>query len=207
MGETEPTLPLTGTLETEAQSPRIDIPAHVDSWDEYFLNVAKAVSIKSKDPKCPVGAVIVSEDNIILSTGFNGLARGVYDDEKTLFDADEKLRMICHAETNAITNAARVGGRPLQGTTIYVTKFPCLGCCNGIIQAGIRRIYTHDNEFWNDDPADKDHSRKTRMLHEAHIKVDAPFHPTFKPGERITVPKKPPTRVPAITAPAITKAG
>jgi deoxycytidylate deaminase len=44
----------------------------VDSWDEYFLNIAKVVSIKSKDPKCPVGAVIVSEDNIILSTGFNG---------------------------------------------------------------------------------------------------------------------------------------
>jgi hypothetical protein len=37
---------------------------------------------------------------------------------------------------------------------------------------------------------DQDHSRKKRVLHEAHIVVDAPFHPTFAPTERITVPKK-----------------
>jgi len=51
---------------------RMSIPLRVDTWDDYFLNIAKVVSIKSKDPRCPVGAVIVSEDNIILSTGFNG---------------------------------------------------------------------------------------------------------------------------------------
>jgi len=158
------------------------------------LHVAKAISIKSKDPKCPVGAVIVSKDNIILSTGFNGLARGVHDDDQTLLDAAEKLKVICHAENNAITNAARVGGRPLEGSTIYVTKSPCLACCNAIIQAGIKRIYTHDDSFWNDDPADQDHSRKKRVLHEARIEVDAPYHPAFRPTEQITVPKKPPLR-------------
>lgn len=131
----------------------------------------------------------MSEDNLILSTGFNGLARGVHDDEYVLLDAAEKLRIICHAELNAIVNAARVGCR-LQGATIYVTKFPCLSCCNAIIQAGIKRVHTHDNEFWKDDPADKDHSRKPRVLHEAHIQVDAPFHPVFAPKEPITVPKK-----------------
>lgn len=204
MSEVEPALPMSRAPEQEAQPPRISIPAHVDNWDEYFLNIAKAVSIKSKDPKCPVGAVIVSGDNIILSTGFNGLPRGVHDDEQTLLDADEKLRVICHAEDNAIMNAARVGGRPLQGTIIYVTKFPCLACCNAIIQAGITRIYTHDDSFWNDDPADGDHSRKKRVLHEARIDVDAPYHPAFKPSEQITVPKK---KSPAreTTAPAIEK--
>lgn len=191
MSETEPTLPLSGALETETEASRISIPMYVDNWDEYFLNVAKVVSIKSKDPKCPVGAVIVSEDNVILSTGFNGLARGVHDDDQTLQDADEKIRVICHAEDNAIMNAARIGGRPLQGSTIYVTKFPCLACCNAIIQTGIKRIYTHDKEFWGDDPADRDHSRKKRVLHEAHIVVHAPFHPAFQPTEQITVPKKP----------------
>ena len=173
----------------EALADRISIPAQVEHWDEYFLNIAKVVSIKSKDPKCPVGAVIVSEDNVILSTGFNGMARGVYDDEDTLF-GDEKIRVICHAEGNAIMNAARVGGRPLQGTTIYVTKFPCIACCNAIIQAGIVRIYTRDNSFWDGDPLDKDHSLKKRVLHEAHIHVDAPFHDTFKPKEQIILPKR-----------------
>jgi dCMP deaminase len=174
----------------EAPTGRISIPAQVDNWDEYFLNIAKVVSIKSKDPKCPVGAVIVSEDNIILSTGFNGLPRGVHDDDQTLLNADEKLRVICHAENNAVMNAARVGGRPLEGATIYVTKFPCLACCNVVIQAGIKRIYTHDDVFWNDDRVDEDHSRKKRVLHEAGIEVNAPYHPEFMPSERITVPKK-----------------
>jgi len=204
VSDTEAVLPSSRAPEPQAQLDRIDVPAHVDSWDEYFLNIAKAVSIKSKDPKCAVGAVIVSEDNIILSTGFNGLARGVHDDDQTLLDADEKLRVICHAEVNAITNAARIGGRPLQGATIYVTKFPCLACCNVIIQAGIKRIYTHDAEFWNDDPADANHSRKMRVLHEAHIEVDAPYHSAFKPSEQITVPRK---KLPAreTTVPAVDK--
>jgi dCMP deaminase len=174
----------------QEDSSRISIPAEVDDWDEYFMHIAQAVSIKSKDPKCPVGAVIVSQDNIVMSTGFNGLPRGVHDDIQILLDADEKLKIICHAENNAILNAARVGGRPLQGTTIYVTKFPCLACCNAIIQAGIARICTHDHEYWKDDPFDKEHTRKPRVLHEAHVKVDAPYHPEFRPSEQITVPKK-----------------
>src|SRR5580700_4442881 len=82
------------------------VPDHVETWDDYFLNIAKVVSIKSKDPRCPVGAVIVSEDHIILSTGFNGMARGVHDDEEILADAVEKINVICHAENNAISNAA-----------------------------------------------------------------------------------------------------
>ena len=93
-------------------------PEHVDSWDEYFLWIAEAVAIKSKDPKCSVGAVIVSQDNIVLSTGFNGLARRIYDDERLLADAEEKLKVICHVEANAIFNAARIGVA-LHGTSIF----------------------------------------------------------------------------------------
>jgi len=193
MPDAEPVLPLSSAREPEAPG-RLSIPAHTDNWDEYFLCMALTASTKSKDPKCRVGAVIVSEDNVILSTGFNGLARGVHDDDEILRDAAEKLRVICHAEDNAILNAARVGAR-LQGATIYVTKFPCLACCNSIIQAGIKRIYTHDDRFWDDDPVDGDHTRKVKMLHDAHIKVDAPFHPTFMPKEQIPGPKKkPPAR-------------
>jgi hypothetical protein len=55
--------------------------------------------------------------------------------------------------------------------------------------AGIKRIYMHDDSFWKDDPVDRDHSRKRRVLHGAHIVVDAPYHPAFTPTEQITVPK------------------
>jgi dCMP deaminase len=193
-------LPIMESVEPSAKKDRIDLPAEVDTWEEYFLNIAKVVSIKSKDPKCPVGAVIVSEDNIVISTGFNGFARGVHDDEQILLNADEKLRVICHAELNAILNVARSGGRALLGAAIYVTKFPCLACCNLIIQAGIKHIYTHDKEFWNDDPVDKDHSRKKKVLHQAHIAVHAPYHPAFQPTEQIVVPKKSPGRVSKVPA-------
>ena len=57
------------------------------------------MSIKSKDPRCKVGAVIVSGNNVVLSTGFNGLARGVYDNEQLLADVDAKLRVVCHENT------------------------------------------------------------------------------------------------------------
>ena len=107
-----------------------------------------------------MGAVICATDNLIVSTGFNGLARGVYDDPSILNEQGEKLIWICHAEANAILNAARVGAR-LEGGTIFVTKFPCLDCCNAIVQAGISRVYTHDDKFWD---GDDDRERQRKML-------------------------------------------
>jgi len=186
------------------------IPEYVDRWDEYFSYMAAVVSIKSKDETCRVGAVIVSPSNVVLSTGFNGLARGVYDDKEILGnkdERDEKLRVMCHAEQNAILNAARVG-IAVAGASIYVTKFPCLACCNAIVQAGIVRIYTHDDWYWKHDPFDKEHWRKKSVLRQTHIKVEAPFHPDYSSEEPITVenirvtnirvPKKPPGRVTAV---------
>src|SRR5215813_14142780 len=82
---------------------------YVRDWDQYFHEIARTVARKSKDPKCQVGAVIASDDQLVLATGFNGLARGVFDAEDLLQDVDEKLKWICHAETNAIFNAARTG--------------------------------------------------------------------------------------------------
>jgi dCMP deaminase len=156
---------------------------HIKDWDQYFHNIARAVAQKSKDPNCRVGAVIVSEDQLVVSTGFNGLARGVFDAEDLLRNVNEKLKWICHAELNAISNVARIGV-PVKGGTIFVTKFPCFECCNAIAQAGLKRIYTLDNRYWDDDEFDgiecKDpHSRKRALLKQAGIRVDAPFHPDF----------------------------
>ena len=50
------------------------------SWDEYFMGIAKLTSGRSKDPNTQVGACIVSSDNRVLSTGYNGAPNG-YDDE------------------------------------------------------------------------------------------------------------------------------
>ena len=51
------------------------------SWDEYFMGVAILSGMRSKDPNTQVGCCIVSQDNKILSMGYNGLPIGCSDDE------------------------------------------------------------------------------------------------------------------------------
>ena len=51
------------------------------SWDEYFMGVAILSGMRSKDPNSQVGACIVSEDNKILSMGYNAYTNGCSDDE------------------------------------------------------------------------------------------------------------------------------
>ena len=41
-------------------------------WDVRFIELAKHISLWSKDPSTKVGCVVVGEDREIRSTGFNG---------------------------------------------------------------------------------------------------------------------------------------
>ena len=111
------------------------------NWDEYFMGIAKLAAKRSKDPNTQVGACIVSPDNIIISTGYNGMPKGCSDDE---FPWDRegqqdmtKYPYVVHAELNAILNA---NGRDLRGSRIYVALFPCNECAKAIIQSGISEV-------------------------------------------------------------------
>jgi dCMP deaminase len=148
-------------------------------WDDYFIGIAEAVSKKSKDPSCPVGAIIVSSDRLVVSTGFNGMARGLKDDRQTLSDKSKKLDWVVHAEHNAILNAARYGVST-QGCSLYVNKFPCFACMMVIVQAGIVRLYTSDHEYWKNDPLDASHDGKRYVQRVAQIEIVAPNHPDYK---------------------------
>lgn len=111
------------------------------------------VARRSKD-KPQVGAVIAREDgHIMLSSGYNGLAREVLDLTSRLKPKRGKLAWMCHAETNAIYNAVR-SGAALAGGTLYVTKFPCVMCASAIVQVGLLRLYTLDDDAWAGDPYD-----------------------------------------------------
>lgn len=106
-------------------------------WDAFFLELAKLVSTRSKDPSTKVGCVIVRGDRTVASLGYNGFARGVEDKESRLNDRDTKLAFTVHAEPNAII-AAR---EPLHGCTMYTWPFPpCANCAAMIIQAGIQCV-------------------------------------------------------------------
>ena len=111
------------------------------SWDEYFMGVAKMSALRSKDPNTQVGACIVSNDNKILSMGYNGLPRGCSDDEfpweREGAPLDNKYMYTAHSELNAILNYR---GGSLDNAKMYVTLFPCNECAKAIIQAGIKTI-------------------------------------------------------------------
>ena len=115
-------------------------------WDKHFIKLALLCATMSKDPRTRVGAVIVGPDKEVRSTGFNGFPRGIADTHERLHDKTEKLRLVVHAEVNAILNAARVG-IPLSGCTLYLAATddtggvwggpPCTRCSLDVIQSGI----------------------------------------------------------------------
>ena len=109
------------------------------SWDEYFLGIAMLAARRSKDPSTQVGACIVSPDNIIISTGYNGMPKGCSDDEFPWDRTGEETKYpyVVHAELNAILNA---NGRDLRGSRIYVALFPCNECAKAIIQSGVKEV-------------------------------------------------------------------
>ncbi|MBE6940975.1 MAG: dCMP deaminase family protein [Ruminococcaceae bacterium] len=109
------------------------------SWDEYFMGIAMLAAKRSKDPSTQVGACIVSQDNIIISTGYNGMPKGCSDDEFPWGREgdDTKYPYVVHAELNAILNA---NGRDLRGSRVYVALFPCNECAKAIIQSGVKEV-------------------------------------------------------------------
>lgn len=114
------------------------------SWDEYFITIAYAVSMKSKDPSTKVGCVVIGDDNEILSTGYNGFPRGVDDNKIDRYKGIDKYKWIACAERNAIYNAAR-NGTKLEGSTVYTNLLPCAECSKAMVQTGIKELIYHKN--------------------------------------------------------------
>ena len=115
----------------------------VISWDEFFMRVAVAAKLRSKDPRTQVGACIADHDHRILSVGYNGTPAGIDDDEfpwESTGDAlTDKHNYVIHAEANAILNY-RGSTKDLEGATVYVTLFPCHECAKTLVQAGIGEV-------------------------------------------------------------------
>ena len=127
------------------------------SWDEYFLNVAKAISMRSTCLRRKYGAVIVDTSNAIVSSGYNGSPVG----EENCSDHGEckreelhvpkgeryELCKAVHAEQNAIINCTK---QRMIGSTIYIygenadgtlaSGAPCLLCKRMIKNAGIKTV-------------------------------------------------------------------
>ena len=112
------------------------------SWDNYFMSIARLSAMRSKDPSTQVGACLVSEDNRILSVGYNGTPNGFSDEHfpwKTTYESYDKHYFAIHAERNALSNY-RGDKRDLVGAKIYVDLFPCNECAKELIQSGIKEV-------------------------------------------------------------------
>ena len=112
-----------------------------DKWNDRYMAMAQGVSSWSKDPNTKVGAVAVGSKGQILSQGYNGFPRGIFDGEERLNDRETKYKYVVHAEMNVIYNAT-YSGVSLDGAKLYVYGLPvCSECAKGIIQVGIKEVY------------------------------------------------------------------
>jgi len=119
------------------------------SWDEYFLELADAVSKRATCDRGRSGCVVV-RDKRILVTGYVGSPAGLpHCDEvghlmKTMINEDGSQSEHCvrtvHAEQNAICQAAKMGVS-IEGATVYCRMTPCRTCAMLLINCGILRVY------------------------------------------------------------------
>ena len=126
--------------------------------EEYYLNIAKMVSMRSTCLRRHYGAVIVKDDRIV-ATGYNGAPRGVTNccdahrckREEMKVPAGERYELCCaiHAEANAIMQA---GFELTNGATLYLAgtnadgsdnENPecCMMCKRMILNAGIKTVH------------------------------------------------------------------
>ena len=108
------------------------------------MSIARVVSMRSKDPSTKVGAVLVSEDNRIVGTGYNGFVKGSAETEE-MWERPEKYKWVIHAELNCILHSVKSH----KNTTIYTTMFPCVECSKAIVAAGIIQVVYCDDAYKN----------------------------------------------------------
>ena len=95
--------------------------------DDYFMQRAlQEAAAAFEKGEVPVGAVVVAQDRIIARA--HNLTEQLTD-------------VTAHAEMQAITAATHhLGGKYLQGCTLYVTLEPCLMCAGALYWSQISKV-------------------------------------------------------------------
>lgn len=150
------------------------------------MRVADAISERSRCSRAKVGAVIVSSDRRVISSGYNGPPSGLWvagpcidwcpRAQRTSGDPDP-LYDDCHAahaESNAI---ARADFSAMAGSTIYITTSICKGCAKVVANSGVKRVVYRGSEHAEDahrSPAQTVLFLKQCGLDVAEVWFDAP---------------------------------
>lgn len=115
------------------------------TWDEYFTELARVTSTRSSCERLQVGCVFV-RDNRVISQGYNGYMAGC---PHISIVRDNHEQATIHAEQNAIADCAK-RGVSCEGTTAYITHFPCIICMRLLIASGIKTI-KYIEDYKNDE--------------------------------------------------------
>lgn len=128
--------------------------------EEYYLNIAKAVSLRSTCLRRRYGSIIVNQDEIV-GTGYNGSARSEINcceknicmrKEQNIPHGEQYEKCVAvHAEMNGIISAGRklcinadlyLYGEDIETGQAIKETVPCGICINIIKNSGIKRIIT-----------------------------------------------------------------
>jgi dCMP deaminase len=125
-----------------------------NSWKDRYLNLAKEISLWSKDPSTKVGCIAVGEFGQVLSQGYNGFPRNFPDTVSNYEDRTKKYNYIIHAEMNCIYHAT-YNGISLQNSTFFIYGLNvCHECAKGLCQVGVKHVISKDiatnNVRWKD---------------------------------------------------------
>ncbi|CAM2987559.1 tRNA adenosine(34) deaminase TadA [Legionella worsleiensis] len=103
--------------------------------DKFWMQMAyEQALLAQSEGEVPVGAVLVSHDNILLGSGRNAV-------QKSNDPSD-------HAEFISIRRACQqLQNHRLLNTTLYVTLEPCVMCAGLIVQARIKRLVFAARDF------------------------------------------------------------
>lgn len=118
------------------------VPKSHLNWDEYFMLQAMLASFKSKDPSTKVGCVFVDKNHHQITMGYNGMIAGIdesqipWGNDRSAPLEEQKYGYVMHSEANAISH--RRGS--LEGSTGYVTLFPCNECAKLIATHRVTEI-------------------------------------------------------------------
>lgn len=114
------------------------------SWDETFIDMCEVLARRSTCQKYKTASIITS-NNRIIGSGYNGVQSGRQHCDTHRFQADEHRKWSLENEIHAEMNAVLYCNSDTRGCTVYTLLFPCPICASLIINIGAKRVvYVND---------------------------------------------------------------
>lgn len=128
-------------------------------WPDIWMEMARLVARRSLCVRAQCGCVIVTANNQVVATGYNGPPKNFEHGGLPCTEWCDRPRtgggpagyddcVTSHAEMNALVTGDRTR---YEGGTMYCTRVPCFTCAKVIANSGIKWVY-----YLTDRPEDMD---------------------------------------------------